>query len=74
LLIATGDKNDYKAINDTVYEVVGRYRGSVSAEHGIGVIRKHYLSYSRTPEEIELMKRLKTALDPHNILNPGRVF
>ena len=73
-LIDTGDKGDYKAINDTVYAVVGRYHGSVSAEHGIGVIRKSYLSYSRTPEEIELMKRLKSALDPNNILNPGRVF
>jgi FAD/FMN-containing dehydrogenase len=73
-LIDTGDKGDYKAINDTVYAVVGRYHGSVSAEHGIGVIRKSYLPYSRTPEEIELMKRLKSALDPNNILNPGRVF
>ena len=74
LLIFTSDKNDYKTINDIVYAAVGRYRGSVSAEHGIGLIRKSYLSYSRTPEEIALMRRLKTALDPHNILNPGRIF
>ncbi len=74
LLVATGDKSDYQAINDTVYGVVGDYRGSVSAEHGIGLIRKDYLMYSRTPEEIELMQRLKATLDPNNILNPGRIF
>ena len=48
--------------------------GSVSAEHGIGVLKRGYLAKSRSPVEVELMKRLKAALDPRNILNPGRVL
>ncbi|SLN31034.1 putative FAD-linked oxidoreductase [Oceanibacterium hippocampi] len=48
-------------------------RGSVSAEHGIGLDKKGWLPLSRNPEELALMRRLKVALDPKNILNPGKV-
>jgi len=48
--------------------------GSVSAEHGIGVLKRSWLGLSRNPEEIALMRRLKEALDPRGILNPGRVI
>ncbi len=57
-----------------VYECVREWRGSVSAEHGIGLLKKAYLGYSRSPEELALMQRLKIAMDPHGILNPGKVF
>jgi FAD/FMN-containing dehydrogenase len=57
-----------------VYQVVGDFHGSVSAEHGIGVQKIGYLPHSRTPEEIALMRTLKQALDPKGILNPGRVI
>ena len=70
----TGDKADVKTIYDIVYRNVGEFQGSVSAEHGIGVQKLSYLPYSRSPEEIALMRTLKLALDPQGILNRGRVI
>lgn len=62
------------AIKDCLYGLLRDYAGSVSAEHGIGTYKRDYLAYSRTPEEIALMRTLKAALDPLGILNPGRVL
>ena len=53
---------------------MGDWGGSISAEHGIGVHKKPFLHYSRTPEEVALMRQLKAALDPKGTLNPGKVF
>ena len=47
-------------------------QGSISAEHGIGLLKKDYLGYSRSPEELAVLRALKRALDPQNLLNPGR--
>lgn len=57
-----------------LYGCVAEWHGSVSAEHGIGLLKKAYLGHSRSGPEIDLMKRLKAALDPNGILNPGKVF
>lgn len=57
-----------------VYGQLRLARGSISAEHGIGLDKKAYLALSRTPEEIATMQLLKRTLDPHNILNPGKLF
>ncbi len=57
-----------------VFELVQRYGGSISAEHGIGLIKKEYLAYSRSEPEMALMRTLKRALDPDNILNPGKIL
>lgn len=73
-LCYTGRKEDVKQIYGVVYRTVGQYHGSVSAEHGIGVQKLPYLHYSRSPEELALMRTLKQALDPKGILNPGRVL
>ncbi len=63
-----------EAADQCVYEPLARYQGSVSAEHGIGLEKRHWLPQSRTSAEIALMKRLKASLDPENLLNPGRVI
>ena len=63
-----------ETIERHVYESLVPYQGAISAEHGIGLEKKPYLSLSRSAEEIELMRSLKRTMDPKNILNPGKVF
>lgn len=62
------------ALCAAVYHLVHAMGGCISAEHGIGLDKRPYLSLSRTPEELALMRLLKSALDPCNILNPGKVL
>jgi len=57
-----------------IFELVQAHRGSISAEHGIGLLKKEWLGYTRSPEEIALMRSMKRVLDPNGILNPGKVF
>lgn len=69
------DDNDLKSkINEIIYSNTELVKGSISAEHGIGLDKKKYLIKSRSKDEIELMKVIKKSIDPKNILNPGRVF
>ena len=74
VIASTGDAADEAEVAAIVYEEAGRYANSVSAEHGIGVLKRDWLSLSRSPAEIELMRLLKQTLDPKGILNPGRVI
>ena len=74
LVFTVDRKEDRKTIYDVVYRQVGAYNGSISAEHGIGMMKRSYLHQSRSREELALMKLLKQAMDPNNILNPGRVL
>lgn len=62
------------AVEQIVYGLVRDYGGTVSAEHGIGTIKRRWLGHARSPEQIALMQTLKAALDPKNILNPGKVI
>jgi len=57
-----------------IFECVRRHGGSISAEHGVGLLKKPYLSFSRDAAEIALMRGLKTLFDPNNIMNPGKIF
>ncbi len=50
------------------------YNGSISAEHGIGVMKTHALHYSKDATSIELMKKIKHLFDPNGIMNPGKVL
>jgi FAD/FMN-containing dehydrogenase len=63
-----------EAVDEVVYELVRRHHGTVSAEHGIGTLKRRWLGHARTPEQIALMRTLKHALDPQNLLNPGKVI
>ncbi|WP_028632094.1 FAD-binding oxidoreductase [Pseudomonas parafulva] len=61
-------------VNKWVFEIVERYNGSISAEHGVGMTKRDYLGYSRSPEEIACMKAIKAVFDPNGIMNPGKIF
>lgn len=61
-------------VEEAFYAIVRDFCGSVSAEHGIGLHKKKWLGHSRSPQEIALMKVLKNAMDPGNILNPGKIL
>ena len=63
----------YRHCNETLFEPLKSLGGSISAEHGIGLLKKKYLPYSRTEQEIATMQLLKQSIDPKNILNPGKI-
>ena len=63
-----------KRVDQGLFALIQKYRGSISAEHGIGLLKKDALKFSRTPEEIALMKQIKAIFDPKGLLNPGKVF
>ncbi|WP_163575665.1 FAD-binding oxidoreductase [Halomonas faecis] len=62
------------AVERLVYAPLAQLGGSISAEHGIGLEKRDYLSLSRSPEEIALMRTLKRALDPHHLLNRHKIL
>ena len=61
-------------VNTIVYDAVSRYDGSISAEHGVGTLKRDKLEQHKSPVALALMRSIKQALDPHNLLNPGRVL
>ena len=62
------------AVNAVVYALVDAYKGSISAEHGIGSLKREKLEKHKSPVALGLMRSIKTALDPHNLFNPGRML
>jgi len=73
--VPRGSEENHRAeVDRAVYSPLASFRGSVSAEHGIGEEKKGVLDVSRTPETIALMRTLKQALDPKNLLNRGKVI
>ena len=69
-----GSSNLRQEVEACVYEPLMEFSGSVSAEHGVGLEKKPWLHISRSDQEIDLMRRLKSALDPKGLLNPGKIF
>lgn len=63
-----------KPMNAIVYAQVERYNGSISAEHGIGSLKRDKLAQHKSPVALGMMRAIKQALDPHNTMNPGRVL
>jgi FAD/FMN-containing dehydrogenase len=63
-----------KSLDPEMFALVKKHRGSISAEHGIGLLKKDYLGYSRSEGELALLRALKNALDPQGILNPGKII
>jgi len=61
-------------VNKWVFEIVERYQGSVSAEHGVGMTKKAYLQYTRSEAEIAYLRGIKQVFDPNGIINPGKIF
>jgi FAD/FMN-containing dehydrogenase len=62
------------AVNRVVYDAVERLGGSISAEHGLGQLKREAIRNQKSPLELELMRVLKTALDPKGLMNPGKVL
>lgn len=66
-------KIEEQALTD-IYKLCNRLGGKITGEHGIGCKRKKYLNIVTSQIEIEFMKKIKKALDPNYILNPGKIF
>ena len=62
------------AVNKLVYAAVRELNGSISAEHGLGQLKRDTIRDYKDPLELELMRSVKQALDPHGLMNPGKVL
>lgn len=63
-----------KSVDPDMFHLIQKYHGSISAEHGIGLLKKDFLGFSRSQTEIDTMKAIKKIFDPNGILNPGKLF
>jgi len=61
-------------LNPHVFALVHQLQGSVSAEHGVGIVKRNYLHYSRSEDEISAMRAIKAVFDPKGVMNPGKIF
>ena len=61
-------------VNHIVYEVVRSLNGSISAEHGLGVLKRDEITHYKSALELDLMRAIKRTLDPHGLMNPGKVL
>jgi FAD/FMN-containing dehydrogenase len=66
--------DNWETVSRTVHDIAHSMRGSMSAEHGIGRMKKNDLPLYKSEVEIDLMHRIKDALDPQNIMNPGKLL
>lgn len=66
--------DQWNEMNAVVFDVVLKFDGSISAEHGIGRLKKHHMAEIKSPVELQMMRDLKNIFDPGNIMNPGKVL
>ena len=77
LLIDPSDENevaDAERLNDEIVRLALSMDGTCTGEHGVGLHKIGFLVEERGDDAIDLMRRIKAVLDPHNIMNPGKVF
>ena len=67
-------KKNERACQKELYQITKKAGGKISGEHGIGIKRREFFKELVNPVELELMKALKRAWDPNNIMNPGKIF
>ncbi len=67
-------KGQVKDLEEKYFSILKKYRGSISAEHGIGILKKPQLPISCTQLQIDLMRQIKKCIDPKGIMNPGKIF
>ena len=72
--VGPNTRDQHLRIDEIIYSLIQELNGAVSAEHGIGLMKKQFLPYSKSSSEIALMKALKQTMDPDGILSPGRIF
>jgi FAD/FMN-containing dehydrogenase len=63
----------WQEFNDIVHGIVARHHGSISAEHGIGILKRDELTHYKSPVALDVMRALKRAIDPRGLMNPGKV-
>ena len=76
-MVDPNDRDEIQRAHDAereLFEGVVAMEGSISGEHGIGFSKAPFIAIELSPDEIALMKRVKAAFDPHNLLNPGKIF
>ena len=64
----------WEEVNAVVHGIVAEFGGSISAEHGIGRLKRDLLPAAKDPVELALMREIKATLDPNGIMNPGKVL
>lgn len=67
-------KRECEQVSERVLDIVARFGGSISAEHGVGLLKRAQLHFSRSDEEITLMREVKKVFDPNNVMNPGKLI
>ena len=67
-------RDDESGVNAVVYDMVNQFKGSISAEHGVGSLKRDKLEQHKSPVALNMMRAIKQALDPLNTMNPGRVL
>ena len=67
-------KKQFPKLNECLFSLIAQFQGAIAAEHGVGLLKRDYLKFSRSESELLYMKRVKQAFDPHYIMNPGKLL